>query len=410
MLSTQEKTVVNSLEESSWQKPPGRPPQVIRKARLAGSAMFLLHGAGVGTWAALLPTFKATFALSDEKLGWAMLSMIIASLIGMPLTGRALAKWGSPKVLLWGSILYSLSLFAVAFTPSFELLIAASFAFGIFKGCMDVSVNAQAIPIENQYDKPIMSMFQATWSVGGLLAALFISSALHMHLSFNVITSIVSVILLGLAIISYRYLLADPAQEKKQQSSGFQWPSPILLKIGFVTFLVLYTEGAIMNWSAVYARSVAQASADLAPGAFAAFSFMMAIGRFTGDAVIAKYGRLTVFKMGASLIALGILLVSTVPVWPATFLGFGLAGLGLSNLYPILLGAAGRTEEGAGPGIATIATIGFLGYLAGPPLIGSLSHTLGLPIAISTITVFGILAGVFGSGILKPLLGKLNLR
>jgi len=320
-----------------------------------------------------------------------------------------LAKWGSPKVLLWGSILYSLTLLSVAYTPSFFLLIAASFAFGIFKGCMDVSVNAQAIPIENQYDKPIMSMFQATWSVGGLLASLFISSALHLNLSFSVIITIISALLLTLAVISYRHLLADPVQEK-QQSPGFQWPSPILLKIGFVTFLVLYTEGAMMNWSAVYARSVAQASADLAPGAFAALSFMMALGRFTGDAVIAKYGRLTVFKWGASLIALGILLVSTIHVWPATFLGFGLAGLGLSNLYPILLGAAGRTEEGAGPGIATIATIGFLGYLAGPPLIGSLSHTLGLPVAISTVTVFGILAGIFGTGILKPLLGKLNLQ
>jgi MFS family permease len=407
--STQEAIINHVTEESIVQTKSNTTPFLIRKARWAASAMFMLHGAAFGTWAALLPTFKSSFGLNDESLGMAMLSLIIASLIAMPLTGRALAKWGSPAVLLWSSIFYSLSLFSMAFVPNLELLVITSFIFGLFKGSMDVAVNAQAIPVENQYHKPIMSMFQATWSVGGLLASLYISSALHLQLSINAIAISISVVLLALGIFSSRSLLSD-IKKKEAENSKFQWPSPTLLKIGFITFLVLYTEGAMMNWSAVYARSVAHATADIAPGAFAALSFMMALGRFTGDGIIAKYGRLTVFKWGASLIALGILLVSTVQVWPVTFLGFGLAGLGLSNLYPILLGAAGRTEEGAGPGIAAIATIGFLGYLAGPPLIASLSHALGLPIAISTVTIFGVLAGVLGTGILKPLLGKLNLR
>lgn len=380
--------------------------QRFTKARRAASFIFLMDGMGFGTWAALIPSFKAIFGLSDGTLAWVLFSMVSAALLAMPLTGKALHKWGSHQVISKLSVLYCIVLFTLMWVPNLQLFMLAAFVFGACKGVMDVAINAQAITVENAINKPIMSMFQAVWSLGGVCAAIIVSVALKAHVTPSFIGMGMACFLLVMGLLNGPSLLPDHAQEGSE-GGAFSWRNPTLLKVGGLLFLVLFSEGAMMDWSAVYARSVSGAPSYLAPVAFAVFSSAMTTGRLVGDALLAKLGAIKVFGLGSLMLLMGVVLVSLWHVWPVTFLGFGIAGLGLSNMFPILLGVGARVHEhSSGPAVATVTTIGFFGFLVGPPVIGALSHSFGLPVALSSITLFALLLMTFDTRVISTLLIK----
>lgn len=372
-----------------------------RTARLAASAFFLLDGIGFGTWAALIPTFKQHFGVSDAGLSYALLGMVVGSMVSMPLAGQLIARFGSQRVAVAGALAICTVLPLLALAPSFALFIAAAGLFGLSKGALDVSVNVQAITVENAVQRPIMASFQALWSLGGLIAASVVSFCLQHQITSTVLTiSVASALLLCIGLTS-RNLMPDPPPAGKP-SARFQWPNPTLRWIGFLAFLALFAEGVMMDWSAVYARTIAGASESLAPMAYAVFSFSMAGGRLIGDWAIGRMTPTGVLRITGILMMVGLCIIIFVPVWPATFAGLLVAGLAISNWVPILFGVAGRAHEaGAGPGVATVTTIGYFGFLAGPPLIGMLSVAAGLPQALMVVLVFGAIISTFGVTVLR---------
>jgi MFS family permease len=187
---------------------------------------------------------------------------------------------------------------------------------------------------------------------------------------------------------------ADAAPE----SSSFARPTPVLVTLGIVAFSVLFGEGAMADWSAVYLRDVNGAGPGLAAAGYASFSLTMATGRFIGDALIVRLGARRMVRGGGALAALG-LLVAIVGAHPwASIVGFGAVGAGLSNIFPTVLATAGRLEgQSAGPAIAAVSTLGYAGFLAGPPLIGFVAEgaTLrgGLALVVASCLVVASLAG-----------------
>lgn len=369
-----------------------------RNPRLAASLYFLTDGMVFGTWAALIPSFKTRFGLSEAQLSIVLLAIAAGAIISMPVTGRTVSRHGSRANLRFFAPAFCVSLGLLVLSPHFSLFLAAAFLFGAVKGAFNVSVNSQAIAIENAVRKPIISSFHALWSLGGMAAALIVGAALKAGLSPASIAIGIAMALLPVVCIYYPHLLGGDASLNASSTGKFQLPSGRLLRIGIVTFMVLFAEGVMMDWSVVYARTISGAEAWLAPLAYGVFSGCMALGRMFGSPLISRIGPANMLKAGGILTTAGLTIVTAIQVWPATFIGLAMTGLGLSNLVPILFGAGGRAHEGgAGNGIATVSMLGYFGFLIGPPLVGGISHQAGLPVAFVVVVAFAFFIATLGN-------------
>ena len=369
--------------------------------RTAASFLFLVNGIGFGTWAALIPSIKQKFALTESTLGLVLLTLAMGAMISMSLIGRILARYGSRTVLRWLAPAYCIALALIPLAPNLGVLFATGLLFGAFKGSFDVSGNSQAITIQSRRATPIMSNLQALWSLGGLVAAGIVGIALRQGAEPVKITIGVATVLLIISLLFSPHLAGGDASVSKPRG-GFNMPDARLVKIGVLAFLVLFAEGAMMDWSSEYAKSVSGAAEWLAPFAFGTFSLSMATGRLLGDRVIARHGGLTVLRASGVLLFIGLLLVVSLQVWPLTFIGLAFAGLGLANLVPVMLSAAGRAHKhSVAQGVATASVIGYFGFLVGPPIIGGLSHWIGLPGAFGLVLLFALLIALPGPAILR---------
>lgn len=363
-------------------------PGITSKPRIAASLFFLVDGMIFGTWATLIPSFKSKFGLTEADLSIALLGMVVGAIVSMPIAGQLIARRGSRANLNFLAPGFCIALILLAISQSFLAFVAAATIFGAFKGAFDVSVNSQGIAIENSVRKPIIATFQALWSIGGLLAALAVGVALKLGAGAVSIALTVSITMILVAVFSSGSLLSGDASPSKT-GGKFKFPSGRLLKIGILACMALFAEGVMMDWSAVYCSTVAGAAPWLAPIAYGVFSCCMAAGRLSGDYLIGRFGPSTILKVGGILTTAGLVVIVGIHEWPATFFGLALAGFGLANLVPILLGAGGRAHEGGvGQGVAAISMMGYFGFLVGPPLIGGISHFIGLPGAFTVVILF----------------------
>lgn len=380
-----------------WESAEPRPS----RHRLAASTLFLVDGIGFGTWAALIPSVKQRFALTEASLSMVLLAIVIGALISMSLIGRILSRHGTRAALIWLAPVYPLALAFLGLSASHVWLMISAVLFGAAKGSLDVAINAQAISVERAGAKPIMASFQALWSFGGLLAALLVGLAVKQGLSPWIITSGISAALLIAALASTGHLIGGDASPRAGKQP-FRFPSRRMWQIGALAFIALFAEGVMMDWSAVYTLSVSEAPVWLAPLAYGVFSLSMALGRLTGDHLISRHGGPLILRMGGVLTVAGLLLITSLHQWPVTFLGLALAGAGLANMVPVLFGAAGRAHEGGvGQGIATVSMIGYFGFLSGPPLIGGVSHLVGLPAAFVLVGILCLSLVFWGSAVLN---------
>jgi len=384
-----------------WEAGAASPPAAYPRARVALSTLFLIDGLGFGTWAALIPSFKHKFALGDTALSVALFALVTGALVAMPLAGQAVARWGGRRVAVGIAFLFCATLPLLAWAPAFGWFALAAGCFGAAKGAFDVSINSHAVVVENAGTRPVMSSFQALWSLGGLFSASAIGFALGRGWTPESLMTGVALLLGVLALSTVGRLLPERGAAAGAPA-GFRWPDATLFRLGLLAFLALFAEGVLMDWSAVYARAEAGAAIALAPLAYAAYSLAMAAGRLLGDAVIARLGAARVLRLSGLLAAAGVGLVVFIQALPATFPGLVIAGLGLSNLVAIIFGAAGRAHPGgAGPGVATASTMGYLGFLVGPPLIGLISAVAGLPAAFALVIIFGLVISTAGVAVLR---------
>lgn len=372
-------------------------PAISSKPRIAASLFFLVDGMIFGTWATLIPSFKSKFSLTEAGLGIALLGMVIGAIVAMPVAGQSIARRGSRSNLNFLAPGFCIALVLLAVAPGFSTFVAAATLFGAFKGAFDVTVNAQAIAIENSIRKPIIATFQALWSIGGLVAALAVGFALRLGAGAVPIALAVSITMVLVVVFSCGSLLSGDASPAAS-GGKFKVPSGRLLKIGILACMALFAEGVMMDWSAVYSSTVSGAATWLAPIAYGVFSCCMAAGRLSGDYLIGRFGPASILRLGGILTTTGLVVIVGIHEWPATFFGLALAGFGLANLVPILLGAGGRAHEGGvGRGVAAISMMGYFGFLVGPPLIGGISHFVGLPGAFVVVILFSAFIAVRGN-------------
>jgi predicted MFS family arabinose efflux permease len=361
--------------------------------RAATFLVFGVNGAMIGTWVAHIPWLQDHLGVSKATLGLCLLCMAAGAVVAMPLTGLILDRLPSASVARWSTLVFCLMLPLPLLATSPLMLAPILFVFGASNGAMDVAMNAHGVAIQEKLERPVMSSFHGGWSVGGFVAAGVVAIAAAAGLDPRAESLIVGVCLWLLSLWITRRL--GTMSSHSSAGHGFALPTRPVLLIGGLCFLVMLAEGAIGDWSGIYLKHNTGASTAAAAVAFTGFSLGMAIARLGGDFVNTRIGAGRLLRFGTALVALALgaaLLVGhTVPA----VVGFILCGLGIANAVPLLFSAAGRIDP-PGPSLAAAFTLGYTGFIVGPPVIGVLSDQTALPqtlalliLALLAVTVLG---------------------
>jgi len=368
--------------------------------RLAIAAVFFTNGAVFATWIAQIPVVKGEHHLGDGRLGLVLLSMAVGSVVALPVAGWLIARWGSRVVTSAAALAFCLILPLPGISPNVALLAVALALFGACNGLLDVSMNAQAVALEARGPRPIMSSFHGLWSLGGVAGAAIASGS--MALGIGAVTHMVGIMVGATAVVVGALGGLLPAAPRDADAGPvFVKPPPTLLGLGLLAFCGLLAEGAIGDWSAVYLLEALGATPSAAAAGFAAFSLMMAGGRFVGDRLSSLLGPPGLLRASGATAAIGLGAALLTGRPAVAIIGFGLVGLGLANVIPIVFSAVGRVGDvPPATALAAVATTGYGGYLAGPPLIGLTAHLTSLPVALGILVA--VCAAIAASGRIPP--------
>jgi len=353
----------------------------IRATRL----IFLVSGLGMAAWAPMVPYAKARLGLDEAELGLLLLAFGGGSMASMPLVGLLTHRFGSRRVICVGGLMLCLALPLLAIAPGAATLALGLLYFGAALGAVDVAMNAHAVEVERRDGRSLMSGFHGLFSIGGLGGAAGMSLLLALGMPLATAAVAVSVLLAVVVATQWPSLIDEP-DGAGERAAAFGMPRGIVLVLGLLCFISFLAEGSMLDWSAVFLRDVRGFSAASAGIGYAAFSVAMALGRLTGDWIVARFGPVLTVRLGACTAAAGFLLASMLAWPPAALIGFVLVGLGAANIVPVMFGAAGRLP-GTSPGmaIATVTTLGYAGLLSGPALIGFLAQISSLAVALSAV-------------------------
>lgn len=362
-----------------------------RRAILSG--YFFFTGICFASWASRIPDIKFSLGLSDAQFGGMLLFLPLGSFIGIPISGSLTTRHGSNKMLKMASILYPLALVNIGWAAGTFVwhLAIALFVFGMIGNLFNVSVNTQAVELAKLFDKSIISSFHGFWSlagfVGGLIGSYFIAASMSPMMQFIVILAIGYLFL----FLTQQHLLHS---ESSKQSIKKMWtkPTPLMFQFGLIALSNMVCEGMMFDWSGVFYQSVVKVSESQRTIGYISFMACMTTGRMFADALINYWGPRKQLMLSGLLVTLGLVTAIIYPSIITSTIGFMLVGFGVSSVIPTIYGSVGKSAEPgqASIALASVSSIGFFGFLIGPPIVGFLSGALGLRWAFLTISLLGL--------------------
>lgn len=367
--------------------------------RIAIKIAFFINGFIYANWVSRLPRIQELYQADNGTIGFVLLASSIGAVGAMPFTGWVIIKNGSRRITLVAVLLYCIIVPVIPFMPGIAALIGLYFIMGIVTGMLDVAMNAQAVMLEKLYNKPIMTSFHALFSIGMMLGAW--SGALFTDLHFDLSNHFIIVVCFALVAVGWasRNLVYDkPDPSLKHDGPLFRLPNAALISIGIITFCCMLGEGSMSNWSVNYMENIAHASQSLAPIGLSAFATAMTIGRIFGDRIRLMFGDRKMIIGGGFLATIGLLTTLLFPDPYPSIVGFFLVGLGLSSIVPIAYSIAGNAKSlPSGVGLAMVTTVGYSGFLVGPPIIGLLANWQTLQFALVFVLLLFITMIVLGA-------------
>jgi MFS family permease len=380
-------------------------PAVPKMARATIFLAFFGNGFLATCWVVHIPRIRGLLGLSDGELGLILWAATLGLFLGMTLGGWIVERYRSQFVTGVATVCLGLATILAVVSASRLSLVLALVPFGFFNGLLDVSMNSQAAAFEQRTGRSVMSSFHAFYSLGGLIGTLFGAALLAANISplAHVLTAAIPFLVAG--SFMHRGLIQE---EKQDHPHGFflSVPTGKVLPLALMAFVFFLTEGAIYDWSGVFLRTELGVDLSAAGIGYAAFSLLMASIRFCGDFWVARFGRLAVFVAGTVVGTAGLMLACLGGNYLVSVAGFGLVGVGLANCVPLIFSAAARqSEAGFGRGIAAVASAGYFGLFAGPPIVGSIAQLVGLQKALLLVAVALILTLLLtriGLGVRRP--------
>ncbi|AIL80817.1 MULTISPECIES: MFS transporter [Acinetobacter] len=366
---------------------------LLLRARLATSLMFFINGVVLAIWATNIPELKRNLALTDQQLGFALSGFAAGTMITMYIAGILATKIGTRNTLVLGGILLSFTIPLCAYAPSYTTFVASILLLGVINSIYDVAMNSHACVIEIERKKVLMPSFHALFSIGGLIGASTVAVLLSDKLGATYCLTLAGVLVFVATIISAFFLVdIRPEVQANEGKVKFRLPNRTLLYLAFLTFLALFIERTLIDWSSLYLTDISHVSTNIAALGFAGFSLAMALTRLSGDYFINKFGESKVLITSGLAGAIGLLLAIIFPTPTVSILGFLVVGLGLGNMIPVFYSRAGKVfPESPAVGYALNGTLGYTGFLIAPIIIGSVSTDYSLRIAM----VLPVLAFIF---------------
>ncbi|MBU9824711.1 MFS transporter [Rahnella perminowiae] len=370
--------------------------------RIATRAIFFVTGMAMGLWAALVPYAQLRTHSEAGDLGLLLLCLGAGSLLSMLGSGRIIGRFGCRAVIVAAVVLYCLMLPVLAVFSDIWLLALSLFIFGMGIGLADVAVNVQGTLVEQAADKPLMSGFHCLWSVGGIAGAG--GGALLLSAGITPLGSTFFAVALVVIVTawSFRGMLPFAAHEEEgAEGKPKARPNFRLVLMAVMAMICFMAEGAVLDWGGVFLTRERGLALEHAGWGFAVFAVAMSLMRLTGDVIVSALGRKRILVAGGILGIAGYLMVVLLPGWILPLCGFALVGIGAANIVPVLITLAGQEKVmPVNMSVAMVATLGYLGVLGGPALIGFIAHLSSLYVAFSAVAA-AFLIITFGAYKLK---------
>ncbi|MDR6866989.1 MFS family permease [Microbacterium resistens] len=387
--------------------------------RTAIFAIFLASGLSISTWAARVPDIKAALEIDKAQVGMLLLGAGIASIIGISTSPAVMARTGARKGMLMSLIVVAAGVGLIGLGAnvfqSFPVVLAGLALFGLGNGCVDVMMNVEATAVEQHTGKTILPLFHAFFSFGTVIGAGLGALAAQLHVDVSTHSLVVAVLIAGTGIVAVANVprreetldpaAADaprPAFRERMHTTLAPWREPRTYALGVVMLGMSFAEGGANDWLALGVAEDHGAGPALGAAALAVFSVAMTTVRILGGPLVDRFGRVVILRLLATTAAAGILLFILAPSVPLVFVGAALWGVGASLGFPLGMSAAADDPAKAAARVSAAATIGYIAFLGGPPVLGFVSEHIGLLNTLYILAFLAVASGLF-SGAARPL-------
>ncbi len=378
----------------------------VTEAKRSTQYMFLICGLGLSSWAPMVPFVKDRLLINEASLGMLLLLLGLGAIIMMPISGLLMQKIGSRRLMGLGTLIVGFTLPSLLIIPGHFGMSVALFIFGCGIGTVDVSMNAHGVQVQNLYGKPIMSSLHGLFSIGGLIGSLGLGLLMKTGLAPLHAAIVISLFMFLVLTISYKRLFEldfereiikkfTKVKADARSNGKFQSLNGTIFLLGFLCFSVFLSEGAMLDWSAVFLTDLKGVPLAYSGVGYAAFSIAMAMMRLAGDYIVEKWNAKIIVVAGSFIAMTGLILVILSPWLSLVLLGFVLLGVGAANIVPIFFSEGGKIP-GVSPNISisAISTMGYAGQLVGPALLGFIAYQFSLKIAFAGIAFLIFLVAV----------------
>ena len=368
------------------------------RARWAVAASFLVMGLLIGAWVPHVPLAKERLGVGPGVFGLALLAIAGGAVLAMPLAGVLINRFGSAVMTTLTGLVFCVAFLGPVLAPTLSTFVICGALMGMAIGSMDVSMNAHGIAVEKALHRPVLSMLHGVYSLG-CMAGAFIGGALLEAIGERNQALVMAGLCVVVLLAASRFFLPGSA-DKGLSGSHFAWPTRATIGLGLLCYLALMIEGSIIDWAAILLRETFLVEAGVAALAFAVYQGGMALSRFTGDWIRLRAGAVRMVFASALLTALGTALALLAPTPALAIIAFVFAGIGIGNIAPVLFAGGGRLEPTApGRGIAAVTTLGYTGFLSGPPLIGFAAQATNLTAALFLTVIAALIIAVFAGSV-----------
>ncbi|MDR3109341.1 MAG: MFS transporter [Planctomycetaceae bacterium] len=392
--------------------------------RFALALFYFSQGIVFASWASRIPDIRDALGMNEAMLGSLLFCLPAGQLLTMAITGWAVERFGSRAMVATATLFYPLALVLISLSTSVTQLALSMLSLGITANMANIAINTQAIGIQNLYHRrSIMATFHGIWSMaglsGGLVGSLFVTLQISPFIHFCVIYVLTLLINLTMRtsllprdikrFTKNNEQVADQQDGQKtvavKDNHRFSFLiDRYLLILGFIAFGSMTCEGTMFDWSGVYYEDIVQPPKYLARLGYVASMFTMMSGRFIADYMITRFGVINILKCSGITITTGLLTATIFPYITTATIGFMLIGFGVSAVVPIVYSLSGRSKKlNSGTALAIVSTVGMLGFLIGPPIIGFIAYVLNLRWSLGIISLMGIFITIFATVISKEI-------
>lgn len=370
-----------------------------RNHRIAIAVFFFTGGFTFSSWASRIPQIQADLGLNEILLGSVLFTLPIGLMVSLLITGALIARFGSKTMLIISSLAYSLILVMIGLCQQTWQLVFTLFFFGIAANMFNISVNTQAVGVEKIYGRSIMASFHGVWSLAGFSGAAFGTLIVYMQVPPLFHFALSAIICWLLIVFFHKNTIMTT---EKTNSPVFALPNKFILQIGLIAFGCLLCEGTMFDWSGVYFKKAVNAPEKFIALGYAAFMGCMATGRFFADMVVTRIGARKTLIFSGLIIFSGFMLAVLIPTVIVATIGFMLIGFGVSSVVPIVYSRAGQSETmHPGQALAAVTSVGFVGFLAGPPLIGFVAEASSLRFSFAMVALVGLSTSLLAKAVFR---------